>query len=695
MFLLRAVLACAFVLSWMNHYSDSAGASVPQTQNETPTNSPETVTQTQEPSQSDPSSSNGPLAADESEKDAGAPTEDGQTDGAASSPESDLDSGPTLSAEGKTSVVLLVIGIVSVLGMIIFLRLNAFLALILSALIVSLGVGWTQGLDAGSRMSAVVQSFGSSAGGIGIVIAMAAIIGKCMLDSGAADRIVRNSVSLTGEKKASLGLMISGFILAIPVFFDTVFYLLVPLARSLFRRTNKNYLRYLMAIATGGGVTHTLVPPTPGPLLVGSILGVDIGTMMWVGTLVAIPSAIAGLIYSMITDKLMPIEMRPLGAQEEKHSPLSEDQLPKFWIAILPVLLPVLMIGAGTLASTFADREDRAQFKTEDILSYPTLAATLAADSARMSGSEQESKETVGSRILVSSRLSPEEREQLVKVAVSDQEKEALIATLNEVLLDPELYSDDAFVGVPLSKLSRSKLSADQTRMKPVDRRRMNRLLLEDAYPELIGKHDWNSPRRQLANRLSLWGNPNFALMLAALCAMLTLKTVRKLSWKSLGDDVEDSLMSGGVIILITAAGGAFGAMLQQTNISDTIRDYFAEATATGTSLLLLGWGIAAVLKVAQGSSTVAMIIGAGMMSAIIGDTKLEYNMVYVATAVGTGSLMGSWMNDSGFWVFTKMGGLTEGESLKSWTPLLMILSLVGLGVTVLLSQSLPMLPST
>ena len=117
------------------------------------------------------------------------------------------------------------------------------------------------GESAGDRMNAVVQSFGSSAGSIGIVIAMAAIIGKCMLDSGAADRIVRNAVDVVGEKKASLGLMISGFVLAIPVFFDTVFYLLVPLARSLHRRTNKNYLRYLMAIATGGAITHTLVPP--------------------------------------------------------------------------------------------------------------------------------------------------------------------------------------------------------------------------------------------------------------------------------------------------------------------------------------------------------------------------------------------------------------------------------------------------
>ncbi len=129
-------------------------------------------------------------------------------------------------------LVLLVIGIVSVLGMIIGLKLNAFMALILSALIVSLGVGLVDGEDAGSRMQAVVNGFGGAAGSIGIVIAMAAIIGKCMLDSGAADRIVRSAVNVTGEKKASLGLMFSGFVLAIPVFFDTVFYLLVPLARQ-------------------------------------------------------------------------------------------------------------------------------------------------------------------------------------------------------------------------------------------------------------------------------------------------------------------------------------------------------------------------------------------------------------------------------------------------------------------------------
>ncbi|MEM6363916.1 MAG: SLC13 family permease, partial [Planctomycetota bacterium] len=145
--------------------------------------------------------------------------------------------GTELNAFDSTPIWLVAIGIASVLGMIIGLKLNAFLALIISALIISLLIGSQTGDNAGDRLSAVVDAFGNSAGGVGIVIAMAAIIGKCMLDNGSADRIVRTAVDATGESKASFGLMVSGFVLAVPVFFDTVFYLLVPLARSLHKRT--------------------------------------------------------------------------------------------------------------------------------------------------------------------------------------------------------------------------------------------------------------------------------------------------------------------------------------------------------------------------------------------------------------------------------------------------------------------------
>jgi len=136
----------------------------------------------------------------------------------------------------------LVIGITVVLGLIIGFRVNAFIALITAAIVVSLMA--PGGPEA--KIGRVAAAFGSSAGGIAIVIGLAAVIGKCMLDSGAADRIVRAFSNLLGEKQAPLALMGSGFVLAIPVFFDTVFYLLVPLARSLYRKTKKRYLLYIL-----------------------------------------------------------------------------------------------------------------------------------------------------------------------------------------------------------------------------------------------------------------------------------------------------------------------------------------------------------------------------------------------------------------------------------------------------------------
>src|SRR6185312_16746364 len=98
-------------------------------------------------------------------------------------------------------------------------------------------------------------------------------------------------------------------------FFDTVFYLLVHLARSMYGRTNRNYLKYLLAIAAGAGATHTLVPPTPGPLAIAGTLGVDLGTMVLVGAAVALPAAAAGLLFAGWVDRRMPVVPRaPAGS---------------------------------------------------------------------------------------------------------------------------------------------------------------------------------------------------------------------------------------------------------------------------------------------------------------------------------------------------------------------------------------------
>jgi gluconolactonase len=96
-------------------------------------------------------------------------------------------------------------------------------------------------------------------------------------------------------------------------------------------------------------------------------------------------------------------------------------------------------------------------------------------------------------------------------------------------------------------------------------------------------------------------------------------------------------------------------------------------------------------LKFAQGSSTVAMTTTAGMMAAMVDGPALSFNVVYLALAIGAGSLVGSWMNDSGFWIYCKMGGITEPEALRSWTVLLVVLGVVAMGFNTLFAVLLPM----
>jgi H+/gluconate symporter-like permease len=107
---------------------------------------------------------------------------------------------------------------------------------------------------------------------------------------------------------------------------------------------------------------------------------------------------------------------------------------------------------------------------------------------------------------------------------------------------------------------------------------------------------------------------------------------------------------------------------------------------------LFLAFGIGSLLKTAQGSATVAMITGSSMLAAMIGDgSSLPFHPVYVALALGAGSKVASWMNDSGFWIFAKMGGLTEVETLRSWTPLLCVTGITALTVTVVLAILVPL----
>lgn len=486
------------------------------------------------------------------------------------------------SASFGRPLLALVLGVTVVLLLMIRLKVHAFVALILGALTISFCIpldvtGFNRNVKGeGERphvvrgeaepsnvVTRVTSSLGNAVAGIGILIAMASIIGRCMLVSGAADRIVQSSLNTFGEKRAPIALMASGFILSIPVFFDTVFYLLVPLARSLYRRTGKNYVLYLCAIAGGGAVTHTLVPPTPGPLLVAETMRVDIGPVILIGLCVAAPTALVGLLAAGWLNRRMPIAMRPLSASAGREEPAPERQ-PGLMLSLLPVVLPVLLI------------------------SFATFYKALTGDS-------------------------------------DDESSRAILG--------------------------------------------------------------W----------LKLIGDPNLAMILAALVAIFLCWKFQGHSLRQLADNCEDALLSGGVIILITAAGGAFGNLLAMADIQSVVESVFvgSQTNYGGWLVICLAFALASALKVAQGSSTVSMIIASSLISPIAlsldADNQLGFHVAYLVGVIGAGSLMGSWMNDSGFWVFAKMGALTEAETLRSWTILLAVLSSSAFVFILLMSWLFPL----
>ena len=147
--------------------------------------------------------------------------------------------------------------------------------------------------------------------------------------------------------------------------------------------------------------------------------------------------------------------------------------------------------------------------------------------------------------------------------------------------------------------------------------------------------------------------------------------------------------MTGGGIILITAAGGAFGGMLQQSGISQSI------AVATKDyqmALIPLAFLITAIVRTAQGSATVALITASGILAGMAQNENLGFHPVYLCLAIGSGAKLIPWMNDAGFWIMCKTSNLTEREALKTIAPMQSLMGITGLILTMIAAKLFPMI---
>ena len=464
------------------------------------------------------------------------------------------------------AILALSVGLIVLL--IVKLRVHAFFALLIAAVFVGLLSNSLPIIQGKEGLGHVLQAFewpmiefGVTAGKIAYVIAVASVIGVCLMESGAADRIVQTLLNALGEQRAALALLASGFFLSIPVFFDTVFFLLIPLARALALRTGKNYLLYVMAICGGGVLTHSLVAPTPGPLIMAENLKLDLGWSIIAGIVAGILPCWVTLRLGRRIDETVK-QKRPLDAADD-DSPASQESAPSFALSALPVVLPVALI---SLASFFG----------------------LAARSMPW-------------------------------------------------------------------------------------------------FVDLFGGDEGFAKARAFVDVI---GNKNLAMTLGAVIALWVLARQKKMTLDRLGEVMGRPLSTAGVIILITSAGGAFGAMIKHSGVGKSVE---ALAEAMNLNYILLAWLLSSIMKIAQGSGTVAMITTSLMMAEIVGDGgSLAYHPMYIFLAIGFGSFTLSWMNDSAFWVVGRLSGFTEKETLQTWTKLLGAMSLAGLVQLLIVSNVLP-----
>lgn len=392
-------------------------------------------------------------------------------------------------------------------------KLHPFVSLLLAAL----AFGLLSGMPLKSINESIVDGFGTTIGYIGIVIVAGTIIGTFLQKSGGAFTMANTILKVTGKKNVPLAMGIIGYVVSVPVFCDSGFVLLSPLNRALSKNAGITLAASAIALSLGLYATHTMVPPTPGPIAATAILNADIGQVILLGLVVSIPALVIGWLFAVKVGSRIDIDPEPELSEADIQERMSEaPSAPK---AFLPIVFPIILIVLKSIAD------------------FPT---------------------------------------------------------------------------------------------KPFG---------EGSLREVIG----------------FIGHPVTALLAGVLIAFTLPKRFDKQMLSSSGW-IGQALASGAIIILITGAGGAFGKILQNSGIADTLGENLAGAKLG----IWLPFFIAAALKSAQGSSTVAIITAASLLAPLLEPLGFDSSLgkALCVVAIGAGSMVVSHANDSYFWIVTQLSNM-------------------------------------
>ena len=231
-------------------------------------------------------------------------------------------------------------GIAVLLAVVLKQKVPAFLAL----LMVSLGVGIAVGMEPAAVIKSMQNGMGGTLGFVAVVVGLGAMFGAMLEHAGGLDAISNRLLRRFGDDKASWSLGFVGFLVAIPVFFDVAFIMLVPLIHRLSKKTGKALLVFALPLLAGLAVTHAFIPPTPGPIAVADLLGADLGYVILFGVIAGLPTMIIGgpILARAYRNTAVSKQQDIVIAEETKH-PIG------FGHAVFAVLMPLVMILGATV----------------------------------------------------------------------------------------------------------------------------------------------------------------------------------------------------------------------------------------------------------------------------------------------------------------------------------------------------------
>lgn len=249
-----------------------------------------------------------------------------------------------LSLDPARLIIAALLGLVLLLVLIIVFKFHAMVAILIGAIT----IGLIAGMPFDTIVTAVNDGIGNTLKGIALLVGLGSMFGAILEASGGAQTLAVTMVRQFGDKKAAWALGITGLIIAMPVFFDAGLIILIPLAFSLAKRTKRSSLFYAIPLLAGLAVGHAFIPPTPGPVLVATMLGVDLGWVILVGIFCGISAMIvAGPVWGSVCGKKYNV---PVPEHIANQGDIDESKLPNFWTIVGIILIPLVLIILKSLA---------------------------------------------------------------------------------------------------------------------------------------------------------------------------------------------------------------------------------------------------------------------------------------------------------------------------------------------------------